>query len=93
MAMEITATHIISEDPYNAAEARVSRATDDRGEAYFEWTVITNDGRILAQDRSEIDEGEPTRREVENYLYQHIAPPGAIAWKHDDPTEDARWGL
>jgi hypothetical protein len=79
MAMEITATHIISEDPYNAAEARVSRATDDRGEAYFEWTVITNDGRILAQDRSEIDEGEPTRREVENYLYQHIAPPGAIA--------------
>jgi hypothetical protein len=89
--VEITATHVISEDPYNAAEARVSRTTDNGGEAYFDWMVITNEGLMLAQDRSEIAEGEPTRSEVENYLYQHIAPPGAVAWKHNDPTEDARW--
>jgi hypothetical protein len=74
--VEITATHVISEDPYNAAEARVSRTTDNGGETYFDWTVITNEGLMLAQDRSEIAEGEPTRSEVENYLYQHIAPPG-----------------
>lgn len=41
-------------------------------DSYIDWSVIASDGRILRQDRDEIEDGMPTQGEVERYLAETV---------------------